>query len=163
MAQHFTRFYPSGQQQSSSHISWGEAGQAEKQGHFNHTGSAFGQTQLNVGTSNHSGAYYHGQGHVSREGRQLPTFRSISPAPSSPSGSIDGSEANARMQDSSGFTASMVSPSQQGGAEGLADQSRTLPTQDKRAPGGRMQFVMGFRPDCERCQRREKGHFAHFS
>jgi hypothetical protein len=163
LAQQFTRLHPSGHQQTSSDISWGEIGQAAEQGHSNHIGSAFGQMQMDVGTSRHGGAYYHGQGHILRESRQMRTFRSISPAPSSPGGSIDGSEANTRMQDSRGFTTSMVSHSQQGGAEGLAHQPRASPTQEKRALGGRMQFVMGFRPDCERCQRREKGHFAHFS
>ncbi|KAF9140557.1 hypothetical protein BG015_001592 [Linnemannia schmuckeri] len=156
LASHFTRFQPSGYQQSPPHNSWGETGQAEIHGQLNHTGSAFGRTRMDVGTLSQGAAYYHGQDHIS-------TFRSISPAPSSPDGSVDGSEANARMQDSSGLTASMVSHVQQGGAEELADQSRTSLAQEKRPPRGRMQFVMGFRPDCEKCQRREKGHFAHFS
>ncbi|KAF9916248.1 hypothetical protein BX616_004246 [Lobosporangium transversale] len=33
---------------------------------------------------------------------------------------------------------------------------------EKRDSSGRGVFVMGFRPGCERCQRREKGHFAHY-
>lgn len=156
LAPHFTQFQHSGYRQSPSHSSWGEPGQVEGHGRFNHTDSAFGRTRMNVRTSSQGGAYYHGQGHIS-------AFRSISPAPSSPGGSLDGSEANTRMQDSNGLTASIASHLQQGGVEGLVGQSKTSLAQEKRTPSGRTQFVMGFRLDCERCQRREKGHFAHFS
>lgn len=156
LAPHFTRFQPSGYQQSPSHSSWGEPRQTERHGQFNHTDSVFGRARMDVGTSSSGGACYHSQDHIS-------AFRSISPAPSSPSGSIDDSEEIVRMQDPNRLAASMASHVQHGGAEEQADQSRTSLAQEKRTPSGRTHFVMGFRPDCERCQRREKGHFAHFS
>ncbi|KAK3842919.1 MAG: hypothetical protein J3R72DRAFT_123046 [Linnemannia gamsii] len=154
---HFTRFQPSGFQHRPPRNSWGESGQGEGHGQLNSVGPAFGQARMVAETSSQGGPYYHVQDQVSRETRQTATFRSISPAPSSPSGSIGDSEAN------TGFATSMVGHLVQEGVEGLTDQSSASIAQEKRASSGRTQFVMGFRPGCEKCQRREKGHFAHFS
>ncbi|KAK3825644.1 MAG: hypothetical protein J3Q66DRAFT_107753 [Benniella sp.] len=77
------------------------------------------------------------------------SIRSLSPAPSSPSGSIHEYEG---MPSTNLCPASTPDP---GYLESKHHSHLGVPT-------GRTNFVMGFRPGCERCQRREKGHFAHF-
>ncbi|KAF9901669.1 hypothetical protein EC991_005801 [Linnemannia zychae] len=139
---HFTRFQPSGYQQSPPRSGWGESEHGEGQDQLNYIGATFARGRMDVEILSQGGTY-HGQ---------MTTFRSISPAPSSPSGSIDGSEATSMV--------GHISPDEE---ERLANRSAAPLVQDKKASGGRAHFVMGFRPGCERCQRREKGHFAHFS
>ncbi|KAF9095514.1 hypothetical protein BGX29_008984 [Mortierella sp. GBA35] len=148
LAPTFTRFQPSDYQPSLSRSIWGESGQGEGHGQLNSTRSTFGRTGMDVEASRQGAQFYHGQGYISGEPRQMSTIRSISPAPSSPGGSADELDVYSRMQDST----SMAS------VEGLVP-----PAPEKKATSGRGQFVMGFRPGCEKCQRREKGHFAHFS
>ncbi|KAF9286054.1 hypothetical protein BGZ68_003289 [Mortierella alpina] len=90
----------------------------------------------------------------------LSALRSISPAPSSPGESVDEMEGRGAYQ--------RISP-----GAGLNTVSRvfTPPVAEvtgidpgtRKAPNGRPSFVMGFRADCEKCQRRERGHFAHFN
>ncbi|KAI8360054.1 hypothetical protein B0O80DRAFT_193566 [Mortierella sp. GBAus27b] len=85
------------------------------------------------------------------------TIRSLSPAPSSPSGSIHECgdyEGSAHSNHSHHQTPKPDQVYFENDEHSLLDR--------RRAPNGRSNFVMGFRPGCERCQRREKGHFAHF-
>ncbi|KAF9924915.1 hypothetical protein BGZ67_009006 [Mortierella alpina] len=90
----------------------------------------------------------------------LSALRSISPAPSSPGESVDEMEGHGAYQG-------------HGEDDGLNTVSRvfTPPVSEatfidpgtRKASNGRPSFVMGFRADCEKCQRRERGHFAHFN
>ncbi|KAF9207422.1 hypothetical protein BGZ49_000445 [Haplosporangium sp. Z 27] len=68
------------------------------------------------------------------------SIRPLSPAPSSPSESIEDIE----RSDTS------------------LRQNLNNTVIDKRVSVGRSSFTMGYKPGCERCLRREKGHFAHF-
>ncbi|CAO3573214.1 unnamed protein product [Mortierella alpina] len=90
----------------------------------------------------------------------LSALRSISPAPSSPGESVNEMEGQGAYQ----------SPGQ-GAGSSIASSVFTPPASEathidpgtRKALNNRPSFVMGFRADCEKCQRRERGHFAHFN
>ncbi|KAI8595969.1 hypothetical protein EDD21DRAFT_20235 [Dissophora ornata] len=90
------------------------------------------------------------------------SIRSLSPAPSSPSGSIGDGENLDGVPNQDRWSSEhnvFTSTSPDRCSVDSEVQSRVA---EKRIPLGRSSFVMGFRPGCERCRRREKGHFAHF-
>ncbi|KAI7817881.1 hypothetical protein BC939DRAFT_464696 [Gamsiella multidivaricata] len=83
-----------------------------------------------------------------REGLSI---RSLSPAPSSPSESIIDHEGSTNRDQNYRPDSSHEEY-----------RSETCQLAEKKATGGKPSIIMGYRPGCERCRRREKGHFAHF-
>ncbi|KAF9433645.1 hypothetical protein BGZ76_009177 [Entomortierella beljakovae] len=77
------------------------------------------------------------------------SIRSLSPAPSSPSGSINGTEGEENNE--------LEWNSNRLHEDAVTTMSATV----KKTGDKRFNFVMGYRSGCERCLRREKGHFAH--
>ena len=43
-----------------------------------------------------------------------------------------------------------------------ASTTKITKAEPKAGGSGRLNIVIGYRPSCERCQRKEKGHYAHF-
>ncbi|KAF9949356.1 hypothetical protein BGZ72_008854 [Mortierella alpina] len=90
----------------------------------------------------------------------LSALRSISPAPSSPDESVDEMEGHEAYQGIGQNTGLNTDPRV---FTSPASEAAHIDPGTRKASNGRPSFVMGFRADCERCQRRERGHFAHFS
>ncbi|KAF9186713.1 hypothetical protein BGZ51_001794 [Haplosporangium sp. Z 767] len=95
-----------------------------------------------------------------------PLQHSVSSAPSSPGGNIG---------ESSGFSVPRRIHDDNGLVQPISNSNLNLETRShsagpeshtnisiEKTPSYRPNFVMGFKPGCEKCQRREKGHFAHF-
>ncbi|KAF9566612.1 hypothetical protein EC968_003703 [Mortierella alpina] len=90
----------------------------------------------------------------------ISVLRSISPAPSSPGESVGGLEGQGAYQ-GLGQVADLNVVSRDLTPPAL--KATHIDPGTRRASNGRPSFVMGFRADCEKCQRRERGHFAHFN